>query len=266
MLSVIKLGGGRGVDLAAAAEDVAALVARGEQVIVVHGCSAAADELGEALGIPARYVMSSVGARSRYTDLATLGVFVLAAAQVNTMLVQELRRHGVNALGLRGGDGAVLSGQRKDTLRIVENGRQRILRDDYTGRVTQVNASLLRLLLGAGYTPVIAPLALGSGDLLNVDGDRAASAVATALGAQSLLILTNVPGMLADPADERSLVRALPGAELSAYEQRVTGGMRRKLIAAREALQGGVGRVALGDGRRPRPLQAILAGEGTVIA
>lgn len=267
MLYVIKLGGGRGLDLAAAAEDIAALAATGAQVVVAHGCSAAADQLGDALGCAPRYVTSSAGVRSRYTDLAALRVFLLAAAQVNTELVQALQRQGINALGLRGGDGAVLRARRKDMLRIVENGRQRVLRDDYTGRVEQVNTPLLRLLLRAGYTPVIAPVTMSpSGDLLNVDGDRAASAVASALGAQALIILSNVPGMLDDPHDESTLIHSLPRGELGAYEARANGGMRRKLIASREALQSGVPQVLLGDGRRERPLQAALAGEGTVIA
>jgi acetylglutamate/LysW-gamma-L-alpha-aminoadipate kinase len=267
MLYVIKLGGGRGLDMAAGAEDIAALAATSAQIVIVHGCSAAADQLGEELQAPPRYVISNAGVRSRYTDLATLRVFLLAAGQVNIALVQALQRVGVNALGLRGCDGSLLRGQRKDALRIRENGRQRVLRDDYTGRVTAVNTLLLRLLLGAGYVPVIAPVACSDADeLLNVDGDRAASSVATALGAHTLVILSNVPGMLSDPADETSLVRSLRLHELDAYEERATGGMRRKLIASREALQGGVPRVTLGDGRRPRPLQAALAGQGTVIA
>ena len=270
MVYVIKLGGGAGLDLAAAAADVAELVAGGERVVLVHGCSAATDRLGERLGEPARYVTSVAGVRSRYTDAAALRVFTLAASQVNAEIVAELQRLGIAALGLRGSEGGLLRGSRKAVVRVVEQGRVRVLRDDYTGRVEQVNVALLRTLLAGEYVPVLAPLALaeeGAASVaVNVDGDRAAAAVAAALDAETLVILSNVPGVLADLRDERTLVQRLAAAEVPAYEARVTGGMRRKLMAAREALRGGVSRVVLADGRGEHPLRAALAEEGTVIA
>ncbi len=267
MLSVIKFGGAAGVDRAAAIHDIAELLTNSNRAVVLHGCSEAADRLGDELGSPSRYVTSAAGVRSRYTDAAALRIFQLAAAQVNAELVVALQRLGVRAIGLNGADGGLLRGPRKDILRIVEEGRQRVLRDDYTGRVERVNADLLRLLLDAGYMPVIAPLAFAyTGEVVNVDGDRAAAAVASALGADSLVVLSNVPGLLADIHDERSLVRTLCADDLAAYEMQVTGGMRRKLMAAREALQGGVRRVVLADGRGEHPLRAALAEQGTVIA
>lgn len=267
MLTVIKIGGGRGIDPAAAAADIAERVADGEQVVVAHGCSAAADALAAELGAPARYVTSTAGVRSRYTDARMLSIFLMAALRVNAELVQRLQGQGVNALGLSGLDGALLRGPRKEVLRIVEDGRQRVIRDDFTGRVERVNAALLRVLLAQGYTPVIAPLALAdTGEAVNVDGDRAAAMVAAALEADTLVILSNVPGLLADARDERSLVTSLSRLDMGLYEAQVSGGMRRKLIGAREALQAGVRRVVLADGRAEHPVQAALAGRGTVIA
>jgi acetylglutamate/LysW-gamma-L-alpha-aminoadipate kinase len=192
-------------------------------------------------------------------------------------------------VGLSGLDGGLLRGPRKDVRRVIENGRPRMLHGDFTGRVERVNTDLLHLLLDHDYVPVIAPLALAdsangrnysgersegkTGDgqdegykvALNVDGDRAAAVVAVALGADVLVILSNVPGLLADMHDERSLVQRLDAGEMQTYEARVTGGMRRKLIGAREALRGGVPRVVLADGRVAHPLQSALAGRGTVI-
>lgn len=267
MITVIKIGGGRGIDAAAALADVAERVATGEHVVVVHGCSAATDALAAELGEPVRYVTSTAGVRSRYTNARMLDIFLMAALLVNAQLVQELQALGINALGLSGLDGALLRGTRKEALRIVENGRQRIIRDDFTGRVERVNLALLRLLLEHGYTPVIAPLALAeSGEVVNVDGDRAAAMVAAALEAETLVILTNVPGLLADARDEQTLVASLSRLDMHNYEARASGGMRRKLIGAREALQAGVRRVVLADGRAEHPVQAALAGRGTVIA
>src|SRR5690242_14886432 len=105
MLTVIKIGGGRGIDPAAAAADIAERVAAGEQIIVAHGCSAAADTLAEQLGEPVRYVTSTAGVRSRYTDARMLSIFLMAALRVNAELVQRLQALGVNALGLSGLDG-----------------------------------------------------------------------------------------------------------------------------------------------------------------
>lgn len=264
---VIKMGGGHGIDPTSALADIAESVASGEQIVVVHGCSAAADALAEELGEPVRYVTSLAGVRSRYTNARMLRIFLMAALRVNAELVQALQGLGINALGLSGLDGALLRGRRKEALRIVENGRQRVLRDDFTGRVERVNIDLLRLLLARGYTPVIAPLALAdSGEIVNVDGDRAAAMVAAALGADALLILSNVPGLLADALNEQTLVPSLSSQEISRYETCASGGMRRKLIGAREALQAGVRRVVLADGRAEHPVQAALAGRGTVIA
>src|SRR5207247_11146342 len=118
------------------------------------------------------------------------------------------RQQGVNALGLSGVDGRLLLARRKAVVRsVTPEGRTQILRDDYTGQIEQVNSALLLQLLNAGYTPVIAPLALSQeGERLNVDGDRAAAAVAIALHAEALVIMTNVPGLLADPENITTLI------------------------------------------------------------
>lgn len=264
---VIKLGGAAGVDAGAALADVAALAAEGRPVVLVHGTSAAADALAQRAGVPVRHITSPSGHVSRYTDPEMLELYVAAAAgQVNKALVAGLQALGCNAVGLSGVDGRLLLARRKDAVRAVENGRQRIIRDDFTGQLESANGELLRLLLAAGYTPVIAPLALGqAGERLNVDGDRAAALVARALGASALILLSNVPGLLANFPDESSLIRHLPPEQLGRAEALAQGRMKKKILAAREALDGGVAAVIIADSRRPGPIRAALAGEGTVI-
>jgi acetylglutamate/LysW-gamma-L-alpha-aminoadipate kinase len=164
-------------------------------------------------------------------------------------------------------DGRLLVARRKTAVRAVENGRQRVVRDDFTGQLETANGSLLHMLLGAGYIPVVAPLALGTeGERLNVDGDRAAALLAGALGAQRLIILSNVPGLLANFPDESSLVRHVPPAGAEAAESLAQGRMKKKVLAAREALGAGVPWVMLADARRAAPVQTALAGEGTLFA
>jgi acetylglutamate/LysW-gamma-L-alpha-aminoadipate kinase len=265
---VIKAGGGKGLDTDAVCADVAELVKRGEQVVLVHGGSHETNVISEQLGHPPHFVTSISGHTSRYTDRETLEIFVMVTAgRINKLLVERLQQLGVNAVGLSGLDGRLLEGKRKDTLRIIEDGKRKVLRGDYSGVIERVNTALLATLLDAGYTPVIAPQAISyEGEALNVDGDRAAAAVAAALKAQTLIILTNVPGLLREFPDESTLIPQIPKAQAERYLERYAQGrMKKKLLGAVEAMQDGVERVIIADGRLAQPVQEALKGQGTVI-
>ncbi len=267
-LLVVKVGGSAGIDLEAVCDDVAALVADGRPLVLVHGGSHRTNEVAEQLGHPPQFVTSPSGHVSRRTDRRTLEIFEMVyCGQVNKGLVEALQRRGVNALGLSGLDGRLWVGPRKKVLRIVdERGRRRVLRDDYTGRVREVNADLLRMLLAAGYTPVLTPPALSDeGEAINVDGDRAAAATAVALGAERLIILSNVPGLLRAFPDESTLIRSVPADRVEALFEVAQGRMKKKVLGAQEALAGGVRQVIFADGRVAHPIRRALAGEGTVI-
>jgi acetylglutamate/LysW-gamma-L-alpha-aminoadipate kinase len=264
---VVKVGGGAGMDYDALCADVAELWRAGQRLVLVHGGSNETNLLAERLGHPPRFVTSPSGYTSRYTDRATLEIFVMAVAgKVNKLIVERLQRLGINAVGLAGLDGRVLEGQRKAVIRIVEDGKQKILRDDWTGTIERVNADLLRLLLDAGYLPVVAPIAASAqGEAVNVDGDRAAAALAEGLAAETLLLLSNVPGLLRSFPDEASLIARIPRGSVEEYLPVAQGRMKKKVLGATEALAGGVGRVILGDARVAQPITRALAGQGTVI-
>src|SRR5437870_2382237 len=232
MTLVVKIGGSAGVTTLNIAREIAQCVAKGQRIVVVHGGSDLTNTLSQRLGHAVRIITSPGGMVSRYTDSETLSIYAMAVAgQINTELVALLQQQGVNALGLAGVDGRLLLAKRKAVVRsVTPEGRVQILRDDYTGQVEQVNDGLLRQLLDAGYTPVIAPLALGNdGERLNVDGDRAAAAVAAALHAEALVIMTNVPGLLADPADQATLINTMPAERLSGHMEYPQARMRKKL-------------------------------------
>jgi acetylglutamate/LysW-gamma-L-alpha-aminoadipate kinase len=264
---VVKAGGGKGIDVASVCADVAELVSQGEQVVLVHGGSHETNILSEQLGHPPRFVTSLSGHSSRYTDRETLEIFMAAAGKINKLLVERLQQLGINAVGLSGLDGRLLEGKRKAALRIVENGKRKVLRGEYSGIIEKVNVGLLHTLLDAGYVPVIAPLAISyESEAVNVDGDRAAGAVASALKAETVVILSNVPGLLRDVADERTLVSEIPLVHIYGYLDRYAQGrMKKKLLGAIEAMHDGVGKVILADGRVPQPLHQALAGHGTTI-
>jgi len=267
-LVTIKIGGAAGVNLEAVCADVASLVQQGQQVVLVHGGSDETNRLSEQLGHPPRFVTSPSGFTSRYTDRATLEIFAMVTAgKINTLLVEALQRKGVNALGLSGVDGRLMEAKRKEAIRAVENGKVRVLHDDHTGTIQTINADLLHLLMGAGYTPVIAPLAISpEGVALNVDADRAAAMLAGALRADSLILLTNVPGLMRQFPDESTLISRLERARLEDSLSFAEGRMKKKVLGASEALEHGVGRVIFADGRVAEPVQRALAGHGTVIA
>ena len=264
-LLLIKLGGTEGVDFSAICQDVYTLHQAGQPLVIVHGGSAEANALGEALGRPPRFVTSPSGFTSRYTDRATLEVFLMAVnGKVNGLLVEQLRGLGVDAFGLSGLDGGLLQARRKSRIRIVENGRQKVLRDDYTGKIQRVRVALLQSLLALGCVPVVAPLAASEkGEALNVDADRAAAALAAALGAHTLLLLTAAPGLLRAFPDESSLIPRLPPHRLEQAIGYAQGRMKKKVLAAQEALQSGVQRVIIADGRLPNPISKALDGAGT---
>ena len=159
-----------------------------------------------------------------------------------------------------------MAATRKDTIQSIENGKRKIIRDDYTGKIETINTQLLQTLLDGGYLPVIAPLAVSAaGEALNVDADRAAAMVAAALQAGTLLLLTNVPGLMRSFPDESTVIRNLPPQKLEEALSFAEGRMKKKVLGAQEALQGGVGRVIIADGRVQNPISDALAGKGTVI-
>lgn len=263
----VKIGGGAGVRYDLVAADVAALRVGGTPIVLVHGGSHETNVVAEKLGKPPRFVTTASGHESRYTDRETLEIFEMVyCGKINKGLVERLQGLGVQAVGLSGVDGRLLEAKRKDTLTIVENGRKRVLRDDLTGTIESVNAALLRMLLDAGYLPVVTPPAISREHVaVNVDGDRAAARIAGALGATDLVILSNVPGLLRDVADPASLVTRIEASALDDHMDLAKGRMKRKLVAAREAVSAGVRRVVIGDARVDAPIQAALSGRGTVI-
>jgi acetylglutamate/LysW-gamma-L-alpha-aminoadipate kinase len=265
---VVKLGGTEGVDFGAICQEVPSLLSQGKRLALVHGGSSEANRLGEALGHPPRFITSPSGFTSRYTDRDTLEIFAMAVnGKVNSMLVEQLQANGINALGLSGLDGRLMVASRKSAIQSVENGKRKIIRDDYTGKIEQVNTELLTSLLESGYLPVIAPLAVSpQGEALNVDADRAAAMIAVALHAEVLVLLTAVPGLMRKFPDESTLIRTLPRHKLEEALAFAEGRMKKKVLGADEALKGGVSQVIIADGRIASPISNALSGNGTLFS
>jgi acetylglutamate/LysW-gamma-L-alpha-aminoadipate kinase len=254
---VVKIGGRVAAEPAALLDDIAR---HDGPLVLVHGGGAAIDELAGQLAVPVTRYESAGGVTSRATDAATLDVVQMAlAGRVKPGLVGGLLARGVRAVGLTGMDGGIVRARRKTGLRIRENDRVRVVRGDLTGRIVDVSPVLLTVLLAAGVIPVLSPPVWGEEGPLNVDADRLAARVAAAVDAHTLVVLTDRPGVLRDPADPASVMSTVDS------EAGVTGGMRQKLLAGREALDAGVDHVVISDGLRTGPVRAALSGAGTTV-
>ena len=272
MTVVIKVGGARAVDPAGALADVASL-AEDREVVVTHGGSTAVDETLERLGLEPEYVETPSGVVGRFTDEETMDVFkMVMPGLLNTDMVASLQGQGVDAVGLSGVDGKLLHGPRKSAVRVLEDGKRKIRRGDHSGSLTEVNADLLESLLTDGYTPVVSPPMAGAdedddGDRVvtpvNTDADRSAAAIAGALDA-TLVLLTDVPGILDDPDDETTLIESVETPqEWEHLEAAAEGFMGRKVMAMQEALESGASRAIVADANADNPVKSALEGDGT---
>ncbi|MCE2507961.1 MAG: [LysW]-aminoadipate/[LysW]-glutamate kinase [Nitrosopumilaceae archaeon] len=243
--------------------DVAALAPGG--VVVVHGGGKEVSRVCAQLGKEPRFVTSPGGIRSRYTDMETAEIFTMVmSGRINQGIVRMLQKSGIPAVGLAGADAQIIRARRKKRLVVVnERGRPQAIDGGYTGRITEVNGEFLGSLLERGMVPVVSPVALSEEfESLNVDGDRAAAYVAGAVGADAVVFITDVDGLMMDGA----LVPGLTLQEARDVRPKVGPGMEKKILAAVEALEMGVESAAIASGRRERPLERALAGdECTVI-
>jgi acetylglutamate/LysW-gamma-L-alpha-aminoadipate kinase len=240
-------------------------ICRQNQTVLVHGGGNTVTRLAEKLGVQQKFIVSPEGFRSRYTDIETMRIFTMVmAGKINKEIVLLLQSRKIPAIGLSGLDGGLIRAERKKRLIIKdEAGRRRVVEGGYTGRVTDVDASLLQTLLGAHYVPVIAPIALGSdNEALNLDGDRTASHIASALKADLLLLMTDVNGVLLNGRH----VSRLRSAEAKRSLESLGPGMSTKVHAAIDALSNGVGKVIIAPGGSATPFtSAIQEQTGTVI-
>jgi acetylglutamate kinase len=248
---VVKLGG-RALEAPGAPRELAAGVASLSGVpVLVHGGGAEVSAWSARLGVPAAFVGGL-----RVTDAATLEVATaVLAGLANKRLVAALRATGVDAVGLSALDGGIAEVvPHPDAARLGE-----------VGAIASVRTNLLATLIESGRVPVLASIGARAGRLLNLNADDLASAIAAALGAPVVLMLSDTPGVVlggdvARRLDVASLDAALEGGE-------VTGGMVAKLRAARAAVTGGAGRAVIAAWQGPGTLAALLAGEaiGTTI-
>jgi [amino group carrier protein]-L-2-aminoadipate 6-kinase len=258
---VIKIGGSL-TDLDPLLKDVAACK---EPLVLVHGANKELNDLSTKLGHPPRMVTSERGEVSRFTDAITMDHFLMAyAGKQNKRIVEQLRKLGANAVGLTAMDGGIAVGRRKPDIRVKEGEKVKILHGDHSGTIERIEPNLLQLLLDGGYLPVVTPPAISQdGVAINVDGDRLAMELASALKAERLLIFADTPGFMRDVSDEHSVIPLIRLDEVEQVAEYGKGRARVKLLAAAQAVRRGIQAVGLLDGRGEHPLTRAFEGAGT---
>lgn len=268
MLGVVKIGGAEGNRLDPLLSELAERTVAGERWVLVHGASGVMDRLCRERGLEIKMITSPSGYRSRYVGAEEREVFESAAGEYGATICGLLKGMNVEAGWLDPARCGSVAAKRKDVLRESVGGRIRIVRGNYSGTVTGVNAGSINDLLAGGIVPVMPPLGFDdeSGLNINIDGDRLAAAVAGELRADVLIVLSNVPGLMKNLDDAESLITSGSLSEWEQLEHYAAGNMKRKLVACREALELGVPQVYLADGGQEAPLTNAMGGGATCLA
>jgi acetylglutamate kinase len=219
--------------------------------ILVHGGGAEVTRMLERLGKKAVFANGL-----RVTDAETMEVVeMVLVGKVNKEIVGLINRHGGKAVGLSGKDADLLVARRRPPEKV--NGSEQVVDLGQVGDIEQVNPGVLQTLCSQGYIPVISSIAVGrEGESLNINADHVAGQLAAALRAEKLILLTDVEGIFADPALPGSLISTLPKEQALAMIRagKINKGMIPKVEACLMALEQGVGRTHIIDGRLPHAL------------
>lgn len=244
---VIKYGGAAMLDerlKSQVMQDIVLLRTVGIKPVLVHGGGKEVSEVMQRMGLQPRFAGGL-----RVTDAETMEIVeMVLAGTTNKGIVTLIHRTGGKAVGLSGKDGNLLVAKK-----LMPEGAD----IGYVGEVAQVNPEVIEVLSEAGYIPVISSVAVGEdGQSYNVNADHAAGAIAAALCAEKLIVLTDVPGVLANIKDPDSLISemSIAGAEELLRKGKAESGMVPKLEACITALRGGVNRAHIIDGRLPHAI------------
>ena len=243
---VVKYGGSAMVDeelKKRVIEDVTLLKLVGFKPIIVHGGGKEISNMVKRLGMEPKFINGL-----RVTDAETMEVAEMVLGKVNKSLVQLVESLGVRAIGISGKDGGLLTVEKK-----YSNGED----IGFVGEVTEVNADILYDLLEKDFLPIICPIGLDKDfQTYNINADDAACAIARAMKAEKLAFLTDIEGVYKDPKDPDTLISELvvSEAEKLMEEGYIGGGMLPKLHNCIDAIENGVSRVHILDGRIPHCL------------
>lgn len=238
-------------------QDAVLLKLVGLKPIIVHGGGKEISKWVEKAGMEPHFVNGL-----RVTDEPTMEIAEMVLNRVNKTLVRMIEQTGVHSIGISGKDGGMLHVHKK-----LSKGEDIGL----VGEIDCVNPKPLQDLIANDYLPVVCPVGYDDNyDTYNINADDAACAIAKAMKVEKLAFLSDVPGVYRDPNDKNSLIYELPYDEFTALidSGSITGGMLPKLLSCKDAIDNGVSRVHIMDGRLPHCLLLEIftnQGVGTAI-
>ncbi|SFL94624.1 acetylglutamate kinase [Pelosinus propionicus] len=233
-------------------QDITLLKYVGMRPIVVHGGGPEITSVLNKFGKKTEFISGL-----RVTDEETVSIAeMVLVGKINTEIVNLLNQHGSKAVGLSGKDANLILAK-KHFAEVHENGRVSMVDIGFVGEVESINTNILNTLIDSDYIPVIAPIGVGkNGESYNINADYVAGEVAGALGAEKLLMLTDVEGIYRDYQDKSSFISSLSleEAQQMIAQGRIGGGMIPKVETCIKALQGGTGKTHIIDGRQPHSI------------
>lgn len=251
---VVKYGGNAMIDenlKSSVMRDLVVLNLLGIKVVLVHGGGPEISQTIRQMGKETRFVNGL-----RYTDEETAEIVrMVLAGKVNKSLTDLICRHGCKAIGICGQDGHLIKCEKQDESL------------GFVGKITSINTEIITDLLGLGYVPVISTVGYDDeGNIYNVNADTAAASIAGALKAESLILMTDIRGLLENKDDPESLIKKVYVSDVPALVKQgiISGGMIPKIECCKDAIRRGVKKVFITDGRVSHSiLIEILSDEGS---
>ncbi|MFH0834572.1 MAG: [LysW]-aminoadipate kinase [Patescibacteria group bacterium] len=269
---VLKFGGGDGIDFSALAKNAAALQNSGdpstgsgqEKIVIVVGANAQLSRVQKERGIEPKMITSEKGEKSRWTDESTLALLKEIYGGTAEKVAAKIVEFGGVAVAQIGSKDNLIFAKRHGRMRILENGKVKVVDGDLTGSIEKIDAAAIQKILDDGKILVVAPPAAAENSLeINVDGDKIASKIASEMQADKLIFFANTPGLLKNVDEEASLIREIPIAHADEF---AVGRMKKKILSAKRAIEAGVGAVIFADGRiENSPIDFALSGGGTKV-
>ncbi|HWJ03787.1 MAG TPA: acetylglutamate kinase [Verrucomicrobiae bacterium] len=253
---VIKYGGNAMLDeklKLSVLTDITLMKFVGINPVIVHGGGPEINAMLKKVGKNSSFVQGL-----RVTDAETMEITeMVLAGKLNKEIATMLAGLGAKAVGISGKDGGLLTAVKKPMTILNDEGQEEDVDLGFVGEVTAVNPELIETLVAKGYVPVIAPVAAGvEGESYNINADYVAGHIAGALGADKLVLLTDVEGIFADYADKTTLLSTVRAGEVDGLIQSgvIGGGMIPKIQCCVHAIEAGVGTVHIIDGRVPHSI------------
>jgi len=260
---ILKFGGGQGINIEALSKNAAELVKTGEKVVIVNGGNYLLDQKMRDAGYEPRIITSERGEKSRFTDKKTIEFLKEVYGEVAKKIETSTSSAEVISISIPKFDNPVVA-KKHERMRIVENGKVKVIEGDLTGRIEKIKTEKIKEIIDQRKIPIIYPPAKTENDNeINIDGDKIASKIAVEMKADKLIFFANTSGLLKNLKDESSLIREISIAEADKF---AIGRMKKKILAAKRAIEAGVGEVIFADGRlATNPIDAALAGGGTKV-